>query len=240
MMEDRLLIVIETDQGAAAGDVAELLRATAAAFERFSKTRTGRSPILTVEALEQGSLKIVLDAVDLMDKLSGAGQLLAPFAAHIAELVRGALAARGFIRMTPSDRKLLQALSGPVAKGRARQINIIADRGATIVIDEAAARVLVGALEARQEQPLRTRPPEIDDVQRLAPALSGPGVHGTAMLVRGTWYARLEGGQGVLVPLHGAASADLVDGGAHLFRGTLIKGRFGEVIGLELHSAAPL
>lgn len=117
------------------------------------------------------------------------------------------------------ERKMLQAMAGPVAKGHARQINIMVSDHATVVFDAEAARILTevlsGKVDASGQSPVPPRSETNTLPSALAPALRGPGVHGAALLVHGEWYARLVEGQRLLVPIDSGRHAGLEDGEAY-------------------------
>src|SRR4051812_46061392 len=83
---------------------------------------------LSVAAVRKGSIDLLLDVVELAAGVAAARQYLAPFATHLGQLVD--LALHGglldlAVPVSPVDRKAVNSLVDPVAKGFATQINLV-------------------------------------------------------------------------------------------------------------------
>lgn len=231
-----LRIVIES-KGARAADVAAMLTAADKAFVQFAGDRFGGvKPILTVEAVQPGSVEIVLGAIDAWDAVKTASALLAPFAAHIGQAIQ-ALRYGGAIPLKPAEAKFVKSIVEPVAKGRAQQINIVNNGELYVIIGRDDAPNLLASLAQAQRPPAPRRAPSMLTAAETR-SLEGPGLEGAAVTVHGEWYARLLHGRGVLVPITGVR-AGLIDNQTYRFQGTPVLGERGEIVGVFLRRAEP-
>jgi len=139
---------------------------------------------------------------------------------------------------TAAERRVLKSISAPVANGNAAQINLVNNGNIHLHIDGSTAEVLVAAL-----RPPERPPTAIENIEarpmlsaQAARSLAANGVEGTALDVYGDWYARLLGGQGVLVPMRASKELrdTLVSGGTYRFRGSVESGARGETIGIAV------
>lgn len=221
-------------------DVGAILTSGDKAFSRFSRslTRVGQME-LTIEAVEPGSIEFVLGAADALEVAANAVAILLPFASHISTVLDVLI--KGGPGLSPVDRKFVRSIVEPVAKGRATQINFVNNGTIVLNVDPHTARQALERLETptatRERSAIAPEPGPVSDVQ--ARFLEGPGLEGTALIVGKSWYGRLVGGQGVLVPLRGAV-ADLVDGQGYSFKGVRATGQYGETVGVNLRSAEPI
>ncbi|WP_313552986.1 hypothetical protein [Brevundimonas sp.] len=213
-----------------------MLTAADKAFVQFAGDRFGGvKPVLTVEAIQPGSVEIVLGAIDAWDTVKTASALLAPFAAHIGQAVE-ALRFGGSASLKPAEAKFVKSIVEPVAKGRTQQINIV-DSEVHITIGRDDAPDLLAALAQANRPPAPRRTAGML-TQAEARFLAGPGLDGTALAVHGEWYARLLHGRGVLVPITGVRQG-LIDNQTYRFQGTPVLGERGETVGLYLRHAEP-
>ncbi|MEW6017955.1 MAG: hypothetical protein AB1760_07770, partial [Pseudomonadota bacterium] len=92
--------------------MALILSALDASFRRYGRSKglRGRNPSLAVSAVEQGCIKIILEALDGAEKVWEAGKLLAPFATHLMEAASLLLGLKPG-RVTAADKKTLGAVS---------------------------------------------------------------------------------------------------------------------------------
>lgn len=236
--DDKMILRIKTEQGVPASELAELLGALDTAFRQFSKRRISRNQKarLRVYDVRHGSLEVILDAVDAAGKLIEAGSLLAPFATHLMDLA-SALCGLQPPKLSKSERKVIDAISNPIANDNATQINLIVDGEVHFTFDANS----VASLRVSQAVSVDL-PPRVPEAERQiryvtseqVRSLVSEGVHGTALDVDGEWYARLEGGHGVLVPITAAGNVTrtLRHKSAYLFKGSLQKGERGEQIGI--------
>ncbi|QHG74442.1 hypothetical protein [Ensifer adhaerens] len=243
LLPDLLLLHIETREFAPAGDLGNLLLTLNAAFERFGRRRMkSASPTLAVRDIRHGSIDIVLDALDGAQKLWEGRELLAPFAAHLMD-VASLLLGTSDGKVAPIDRKAVEAIANPVAKDHAVQINLVVNGNVHLAMDKTMAQALAIARELQAERSVQAvahavATPLID--RRQTEALEQDGVFGTALDVDGQWYARLEGGQGVLVPLMANEHllATLRHRTPYRFKGTVRRGRHGEQVGINVQDVA--
>ncbi|MBY5706989.1 hypothetical protein HFO38_30545 [Rhizobium leguminosarum] len=221
-------------------EVGEILIALNTAFEQFSRKvlRARDNVRLRIRDLRRGSLDIVLDVVDSVGKIIKAAEALAPFASHLMEIV-GILCGQHSGKVTKADRKAVEAIANPVANGNASQINLIVNGQAHFTFNVESAT----ALRAAQTSSLVVTPraAEAEGPHRYMSthqvrSLSSEGLYGTALNVDNDWYARLEGGQGVLVPISVTSdiAAALHHKAVYIFKGTIRKGALGEQIGIDV------
>jgi hypothetical protein len=231
-----LRIVIESE-AARATDVAAMLTAADKAFSQFASDRVaGVKPVLTVEAVQAGSVEIFLGALDAWETAKTAAALLGPFAAHIGDLIH-ALRYGSVQSLKPVEARFVKSIVEPVAKGRVQQINIVNNGEIHITIGQDEAPGLLASLAQAQRPPVPRRAPDLLTAAESR-SLAGPGLDGTALAVHGEWYARLLNGRGVLVPISGAREG-LIDNQTYRFRGEPIRGEFGEIVGVYLRHAEP-
>ena len=236
--DDGMTLRIETEQGVPATELATLLSALDSAFRQFSKRRfkRGQAARLRVHDVRHGSLEVILDAIDAAGKLIEAGTLLAPFATHLMDLV-SALCGLQPPKISKTEGKAIEAISNPIANNNATQINLIVNGDVHFSIDlNSVASLRISRTESDDPPP---RLPETEGQIRYVTSeqirsLASEGVHGTALEVDRQWYARLEGGHGVLVPIK--AAVDVIDAlhhrSAYLFKGAVQKGHLGQQIGI--------
>lgn len=222
-----------------AADVGAIMTSGDKAFARFSRSLVRAGPMaLTVEAVEPGSIEFVFGAADALDVAANAVAVLTPFASHIATVLHMLLKGAP---PSPADKKFVRSIVEPVAKGRATQINFVNNGTIVLNVDPDTARQALERLdqpgEARERYAVERRPGPVSDAQAFF--LEGPGLEGTALIVGKSWYGRLVGGQGVLVPLSGAVT-ELIDGETYRFKGVRATGQYGETVGVELRSAEPI
>lgn len=223
-----LRIHYQTDGLLAAADVAAMLREVATAFERYTRRRARHAHLrLAVRRVEVSSL-----LVDLVVMGAVAGQV----AIEHREALYGFT---GFIADTlsilkglkpgepkPADVRMIDALLNPVAKAGAQQVNVfVVGDGNTVTIDGEAIRQMQSHREqvpvrAVQQVEAPRAQPDLDLPMRGQPRLLAlHGKFGTVFDVRGQWYVRLEGEDGVLNPLQLENGVAVQDGQAYQFDG---------------------
>ncbi|MBT1155696.1 hypothetical protein J1C56_08830 [Aminobacter anthyllidis] len=193
--------------------------------------------------MRHGSIEIVLDAIGSAHKLLEAGIYLAPFASHIVDVAQSALGIFGMPIGTKADQKLVASIANPVAKGRAQQINLVIHGNPTFNITSEIAAQLVERLsppprEAFEQAAQATQLMMLDEQQHHR--LMADGLIGTALQVDGEWYARLENGRGVLVPIFNLGGVILAHRDLYRFQGYAAQGNRGEIIGINVTTAHPL
>lgn len=239
-IEEGLTLRFETFEGSTAVEVGEILISLNASFQRFCKRelRHRSNVSLYIRDLKRGSLDIILEAIDGAGKVIKAGEAVAPFACHLMEIAR-ILCGHPSPKIAKVDHKVIEAIAKPIASGNATQINLIVHGEAyftfngesAVALQSAKASSLVVSPSAAEVD----APPRYVSLSQVR-SLSSDGLHGTALDVDGDWYARLEGGQGVLVPItaSSAIAETLHHKAPYLFRGALLKGVRGEQIGIDV------
>jgi hypothetical protein len=249
-MDSDFRLIIECEQLPAV-QLSRILGDLDGAFRAFGREQEGRSfrAELTVVSVRFGSIEILIDAIGAVEKLTLASQYLTPFATHLAELATHVIGWRDLTSLgeiSSADKKVLKSLANPVANGQAQQINIVNNGTLNVIVENPseAKRLLQGI--ASTEPQTKLRPAEEADhiavTRRQLSELKHGDLMGTAFQVDGTWYARLAGQNGVLVPISliGSGSQSLIDGKAYEFRGTVLRGPRGEINGLAIDNAQPL
>lgn len=257
-MTTELILIIDADRLPAA-NFAQMLRALDRSFRSFVNRANGRSlkAQLAVGAVRHGSVEIVLEAIDAFEKLMLAQHYLAPFASHLAHLA--GLAAVGsthelHTNSTDADRKAIKSLVAPVASGNAVQVNLVINGNPIFNVGTLAeAEAITGGLAALQDTkgsgqtesqleatqtPLREARVTAEQIVELEQG----SLSGTAFIAGGSWYARLLGGHGVLVPIAASKEtlAHLQDGRPYAFRGRPTHGNKGEIVGITIEQAKAL
>lgn len=248
-----------------ANELATMLSNLDKSFKSFGRRHYGQpfKSKLTVAAVRYGSLEVLLEVAGAIKTLLDAKDILAPFATHLAELIgihvtmsknhlsdKLQVANHSSDKFSSADRNAVKSLAGPVANGNASQINIV--NNGTILLNvenkETAQAILDGLdlsnLTSKLMKPIEHALGAVNHEisnQQLKELADGQ-LMGTAFIVDGTWYARLESGQGVLVPISllGASANELRNGTTYAFRGTTLRGTKGEIIGLAMNDAKPI
>jgi hypothetical protein len=245
-----LKLVIDAEQLPSAV-VGQMLTELDKSFRAFVRRRSV-SPFkveLAVGAVRAGSIEILLDAIDGLNKLNLARQYLAPFATHLAQVIELAVGMQLHKfndQIVATDLKAIKSLATPVAKGHARQINIV--NNGKIVLNIASAEAAKAILEGLFPPEVTSELLPAQDAGRLTISrqqvaeLEQGKLRGSALRVDDAWYARLVGGQGVLVPISASESATtgLIHGRRYAFRGRPIYGGRGETVGITLDGATEI
>lgn len=234
-------LLIENTSPVPTDELGAILTSIGKAFESYSRTRASRKlkPKMAVKALETGSLEIVFDLLDNAKQIYEARELFGPFATHLAEGV-SALLGIPPRKVAAPDRKVLEAFSRPIAEGHATQINIVNNGEINLHIDEGNAAKILDALSEQRRSTRRPVANLLDTPEQRA--VEAEGVEGTALFVEGQWYGRLLHGQGVLVPLYGDSNviSQLEHNALYLLRGSVLRGTYGEAVGIRIERAARL
>lgn len=249
-MDSDFSLIIECEQLPAA-QLSRILGDLDRSFRAFGREQEGRSfrAELTVASVRFGSVEILMDAIGAVEKLELASQYLAPFATHLAELARRVIGWRDQASLgdiSSADKKVLKSLASPVANGSAQQININNNGTLYVIVENPneAQSMLQGIASTEPRTKLR-RAEEAEHIavtDRQLSELKHGDLMGTAFQVDGTWYARLAGQNGVLLPISffGSGSQGLANGKAYEFRGAVLRGPRGEINGLAIDNARPL
>lgn len=223
-----LRIRYETGGLLPAADVAAVLKEVASAFERYAR-RQGlyRSLRLAVRRVEVSSLVADLVVMGVVASQAAVGhrEALYGFTGFIADtlsILKGVKAGKP----KPADARMIDALQKPVADAGAQQVNIfVVGDGNAVTIDREAIRQIQSHREqATNQADHQVEPHGLAPHLRLPPEmpprlLTLQGKFGTVFDVRGQWYVRLEGEEGVLNPLHLEPGVVVRDGQAYQFDG---------------------
>ncbi|MER9941470.1 hypothetical protein NKJ70_05895 [Mesorhizobium sp. M0092] len=241
--DEQFKIIIEHSGAVPATDIGAILLGIDKAFGRFVRSRSGGriKGELGVREVRHGCIEVVLEAIASVDKLLDARAYLAPFASHLIEIAKAALDLAGPTRGTKADQKLVGDIARPVANGHARQINLVIHGNPTFNITPEVASHLIERLTPPPKEAtawLHPSPLMLDEAEHNE--LASSGLSGTALEVDGQWYARLENGRGVLVPIFNLGRDVLVHRGVYSFQGYEAQGVRGEVVGINITGARRL
>lgn len=224
-----LRIHYQTDGLLSAVDVAAVLREVATAFERYVRRRARHAHLrLAVRRVEVSSLLadlVVMGAV-AGQAVSEHREALYGFVGFIADtlsILKGVKPGKP----TLADKRMINALQKPVAEAGAQQVNVfVVGDGNTVTIDREAIQQMQShsdqaSVRVVQQLAAPRAHPDFNQLTRSHPRLlTLDGEFGTVFDVRGQWYVRLEGEEGVLNPLKLEDGVTLQDGRAYQFDGT--------------------
>lgn len=223
-----LRIHYQTDGLLPAADVAAVLREVSTTFERFTRRRARHAHLrLAVRRVEVSSLLadlVVMGAVAGQAAIEHREALygFTGFIADTLSILKGVKPGEP----KPADVRVIDALQKPVAKAGAQQVNVfVVGDGNTVTIDREAIR----QIQSHREQ-ASVRAVQQVEASRVQSDLDLPtrdrlrlltlhGKFGTVFDVRGQWYVRLEGEEGVLNPLQLEDGVTVRDGRAYQFDG---------------------
>lgn len=134
--EPEFYLLLDGARPVPATELAAILSALNASFRQYGRSSylRGRNLSLAVSAVEQGCIKIILEALDGAEKVWEAGKLLAPFATHLMEAASILLGLKPG-RVTAADKKTLGAVSQTVTNGNATQINLVINGDVHLHVD---------------------------------------------------------------------------------------------------------
>lgn len=241
--QDRPTLQIRYDTAAPIGaaQFGTLIQELGKGFDRFARARRSHGLRLVVVGAGLGSHWL---EVAVFGATSAAGVLIRyrkeiyDFADFLEKLFNMAKTLRR-AEAKPADRKLIDAINAPVANGQAVQVNVMVLGGSrTITINQQAAQNLWVPEDENNYDEDIAAPLALKNVQAppgTAPALRKLDGHfGTILNVKGAWYARLEGQEGVLNPVLLPAGVKVVDDQAYLFDGHWEGRRY------AIHKAEPI
>ena len=124
-----------------------------------------------------------------------------------------------------ADKKLIESINGPVAKGRATQVNVTVFGGSPVIMIDQQTTNTLWLTSAKDEQDA----PEVRNAAPSAPMdrpFKSPLLHsleghfGTILDVKGQWYVRLQDGEGVMNPAFPTPGVSLTDNQAYELYGS--------------------
>lgn len=220
-----LQIVYDTAAPIGAAEFGAVIQELGKGFDRFTRARRQRGLRLVVIGAGLGSHWI---EVAVVGATSAAGIAITyrkeiyDFADSLGKVFDMAKTLRR-AEAKPADRKLIDAINAPVASGQATQVNVMVLGGSpTITINQHNAQALwVPEDRADLEDALADPVLAIGNRQgSTAPMVRKLDGHfGTILNVKGAWYVRLEGQEGVLNPVLLAHGVTVEDDRAYLFDG---------------------
>jgi len=238
-----LQVRYETKFPIGAADFGDLIRELGKGFERFARGRRLRNVRLVVVRAGLGSHWIDLAVIGASTAVSVAVTYrkeiydFADFLGKVFDVAKGLR--RESVKV--ADKKLIDSINAPVANGQAIQVNVMVSGGAPVItINQQSANSLwIAEAEDRAEANLvRSGPlgaPSDRTVRAATPALRHlKGHFGTILDVKGRWYVRLEGEQGVLNPVSLAPGVHVVDDQPYLIDGNWEGRRY------AIHKAEPI
>lgn len=238
--DDGLLLRIENNGPFPAETLASIISKLNGAFDAFAKSKRNQAT-LGVVRVETGSIEILFAVIDTAKFLYEHRELAGAFAAHVAEAIF--LLSSGSSKKVPAKTKAaVSAMANAVTADSARVINIINNTG-TVIINQNNAQVIEKALAPPvREAPAIRYAADSMLTGRQIEQLEAGGLFGTAGHALDRWHARLEGGEGVLVPVSAAPDvlSELKDGQAYKFSGRVIQGRRGAPVGIQVDAAVPI
>lgn len=217
---DRLTLEIryETAVPIGAAEFGVLIQELGKGFERYARGRRLNDLRLTLVGAGLGSHWIEVAVVSTGSIAATAIKYrkeIYDFADFLGKLFDIAKGLRGEGAKV-ADKKLIDAINAPVAKGQATQVNVTVFGGSPVItINQEIADTLwptnpedeANRLKIAGEAPS----PAVDRPFKspVLPALAGH--FGTVIDVKGQWYVRLEGGEGVMNPAIPSSGVSLTD-----------------------------
>jgi len=217
---DRPILEVRYDTAVPIGatEFGVLIQELGKGFERYARRRRLRDVRLAVVGAGLGSHWIEVAAV-------GTGSAVATvikyrkeiydFADFLGKLFDIAKGLRGE-GAKAADKKLIDAISAPIAKGQATQVNVTVFGGSPVItINQATTNTLWPTSPEEERDALevgRAAPSLAIDRPSKSPVLRAlVGRFGTILNVKGQWYVRLEGGEGVMNPTTPTPGVNLTD-----------------------------
>lgn len=237
---DDLVITIRHVGSVPAADIGRMLISLDKSFVGFLRIASPGQvrARLGVREVRRGSIELVLEAVGSASKLLGAAKYIAPFGSHLIEIAKSLLDLSGVpVKVgTKIDQKAVADMVAPAASGSAISVSITINGNATFHITNEMAKEIVNSAKSQSKHLLQSEAtnalPMLSNEQAIR--LTADGLIGTAFEVDQQWYARLEGGHGVLVPVSGPGADGLMHGGLYHFKGRAERGSRGETVGMYL------
>lgn len=238
-----LQIKYETDMPIGAVEFGVLIQELGKGFDRFARGRRLRNLRLTVVGAGLGShwLDVAVvgasTAVGVAIKYRKEIYDFADFLGKLFDIAKNLRRAE----TKAADRKLIDAISVPVARGQATQVNITVLGGApAITVNQQTAQTFWSVPDEENVEVLPSASKAVSRRREMIDAGAIPalrqleGHFGTIFDVKGQWYVRLEGEQGVMNPVSLAPGVTVEDDRAYLLDGSWEGRRY------SIHRAAPI
>ena len=209
----------DTDVPIGAAEFGTLIQELGKGFERYARSRRLRHVRLILVGAGLGSH---WTEVAVIGTGSAVGTVIKyrkeiyDFADFLGKLFDIAKSLHGE-RAKAADRKLIDAVNAPVAKGQATQVNVTVFGGSPVItINQQTTSTLWPTRAEDEQDALQVRgvaPSLAVDRPSKSPARRALAGHfGTVFDVKGEWYVRLQGEEGVMkypaIPLAGVSLTD--------------------------------
>lgn len=196
-------------------------------FERYARSRRSRDLRLILVGAGLGSHWIEVAVIGTGSAVGTAIKYrkeIYDFADFLGKLFDIAKGLRGQ-RAKAADKKLIDTINAPVAKGQAKQVNVTVFGGSPVITITQQTTDTLWTMAAEDEQDaLQVRgvaPSLAVDRPSKSPALRALAGHfGTVFDVKGEWYVRLQGEEGVMNPAIPLAGVSLTDDQAYELYGS--------------------
>lgn len=224
-----LQINYETDLPVGAVEFGGLVQELGKGFDRFARGRRLRNLRLIVVGAGLGSHWLDLAVVGASTAVGAAIKYrkeIYDFADFLGKLFDIAKNLRR-VETKAADRKLIDAINAPVARGQATQVNITVLGGAPVItVSQQIAQTFWSVPDEENVKALPLPPTAVSRRREKVDADAVPalrhleGHFGTIFDVKGQWYVRLEGEQGVMNPVSLAPGVTVEDDRAYLLDGS--------------------
>ncbi len=213
-------IRIETAGYVPAEVAGQILEEVARSFERHARTGGRRDVRLGIKRVDIGSLIVQLAVLGSARTIRGEWAMkgFVEATAHLLLVAQGLAA--GTVKR--SDARMLDVLRAPVSDGVADRVLVVdLDTGIEAIVDIKTVDRLdeFGARTRARVLPKR-KPAAIESPEQAPTRRELVGDVGTVLDVKGRWYVRLEGENGVLNPLEPAPGIRVEDDVLYEFDGS--------------------
>ncbi|HYC05252.1 MAG TPA: hypothetical protein VED40_18310 [Azospirillaceae bacterium] len=231
-----LRVRIETEELPTVDNVASILGEIGKSFDRYARRYGVRHGLrLVVQRIYIGSLIADLVVIGTATTLTAIQhrEAIYGFVGFLSNALSIAQGIKKGENKTP-EKRLVNALHGPVANGEAQQVNIfIVGDSNSINIDKDSVKMISNANLSLKKNPDSAREMKIEYIEMAeeipvsistlpAAKVAKPmdGKYGTAFNIKGQWYVRLEGEGGVLNPAEMERGVTIEDGRVYKFNGS--------------------
>ena len=199
-----------------AAELGALIQELGKGFERYARSRRLKDVRLALVGAGLGSHWIEVAVISTGSALATAIKYrkeIYDFADFLGKLFDIAKGLRGE-GAKAADKKLIDAINGPVAKGQATQVNVTVFGGSPVItINQNTTNTLwpTGVEDGQDTSKVRGTSLTVDRPSKSPVLRALSGHFGTILDVKGQWYVRLEGEEGVMnpaIPLPGVSLTD--------------------------------
>lgn len=210
-----------------AAELGALIQELGKGFERYARSRRLKDVRLALVGAGLGSHWIEVAVISTGSVVATAIKYrkeIYDFADFLGKLFDIAKGLRGE-GAKAADKKLIDAINGPVAKGQATQVNVTVFGGSPVItINQDTTNTLwPTSVEVEQDaSKVRGAAPSltVDRPSKSPVPRALAGHFGTILDVKGQWYVRLEGEEGVMNPAIPSPGVSLTDDQAYELYGS--------------------